>query len=179
MREIKFKAYWKEAGMVVDIESLHSNGGITFFVDAKIGNKVEKTLQFLDEKTQYELMQFTGLYDKNGKEIYEGYIIQKLSHIVQDTRKEKDLYKVGDKVIGWDKKEYIIYSIIPNSNVGYEYINLCQFWADDYTKVEFDPDYGFLPFADSPENCGCCGRGSISTDYRVAGNIYQNHKLLK
>jgi hypothetical protein len=58
-REIKFRA-WQDNKMIVS--PINSNYGLARFFG------------FLYEDAP--LMQFTGLHDKNGKEIYEGDIVQ-------------------------------------------------------------------------------------------------------
>jgi uncharacterized phage protein (TIGR01671 family) len=65
MREIKFRAWDKTSNRMGAVYSLHQSGSC----HVRDGN-------LLLNKDECELMQFTGLKDKNGKEIYEGDIVK-------------------------------------------------------------------------------------------------------
>jgi uncharacterized phage protein (TIGR01671 family) len=73
MRDIKFRAWDKKHNRFLGDDFLIGDDGKIFFV--QFGNEI-----YLAVQEQYIIEQFTGLSDKNGKEIYEGDIIEDIKH---------------------------------------------------------------------------------------------------
>ncbi len=69
MRDIKFRAWQKEHLEMCDVTAIDECKGLLGF-----GNNEGEVDYWLDAD-ECILMQYTGLTDKNGKEIYEGDII--------------------------------------------------------------------------------------------------------
>ena len=82
MREIKFRAWDKNEEM---FDKMNYNpfceGNRLFFKDGQLREVCGPRDETWDEPSDLILMQYTGFKDKNGKEIYEGDILEVEDHV--------------------------------------------------------------------------------------------------
>jgi uncharacterized phage protein (TIGR01671 family) len=153
MRTIKFRAWSNLKKEMIQNPPLKYNYGKWF---------MEYADTIMDDIV---LMQFTGLFDRNGKEVYEGDIIAYKESVMSDTGEDKPNYieKRTDRQF-----EYL------DGQIGER-----RYGREVKTVRWEDKSCGFEPFSDSEENCRHCGGGDSPNNCEVIGNIFENSDLLK
>ena len=110
----------------------------------------------LDISDQFDLMQFTGAHDKQGKEIYEGDLIKWREQVGRD-----ESVKSNDDIFGivlWDREG-------------------CKFIVSQITKGTWTYKVGDSLFEHDTEFYSYNGEVFSWNDLEVIGNIYENSDL--
>ena len=103
MREIKFRVWDNDEKIIKKVESINFPlGGESSSKTVCVYNEEEYCYEWVYD---YELMQYTGIKDKNNKEIYEGDIVEFYSNVEDEIITEKveyhfGIYRAGDYFVG-------------------------------------------------------------------------------
>ena len=182
MREIKFRAWHPESKSmtVFDLEKASKDQYIASHVCALLSNT--------HSEGEDLMMQFTGLTDKNGVEIYEGDIINICFTSDSGVFVHDGVYTVSNSSIGGLEFEFkkllwvsFGYNQYPRSmTLNEKYGGLSTVYGNDKINLIANDQYisnveasNTYPFNNEKELSFC------SRYFEIIGNIYENPELLK
>ena len=124
MREIKFRAWSKSA------ETMLYGDGLEFSFSIY---KLQEAIDSFARNDDYILMQYTGLKDKNGVEIFEGDVVEFNDGWIEDEKGEF-IDKRHRVIVAYDHHRFI--GKLENGEI----------WDNGHTYEDFDDD---IPFEES------------------------------
>lgn len=148
MREIKFRIWDNEEKTMIENKDIYS---LDFRKDIYFSSVM---IDGIITEDDYKLMQYTGLKDKNGKEVYGGDILS-YKHIVYTDCSKTEIEKIEDEAF----IEIINYA--PIASVVKPYSENVKCFGYDSTNNQ------------------CLIIDLTSNEVEVKGNIYENLELVK
>ena len=121
MREIKFRIWDTENKEMLKVQELDFE---PTFYGGRIAIRPDQYNDYFDTEDMI-LMQYIGLHDKNGKEIYEGDIVRKFNGII-------------GKVI-YEHSEFII-DVTNNKKLDYGRLDLIENFVEVIGNIYDNPD---------------------------------------
>ena len=156
MREIKFRAWSKRNKVMKYTEE--ENG---IFPNSVIGLSKDAILSDLFQP-EWKIMQFTGLKDKNEKEIYEGDIL-KITRVnwYCPGHPNNDTDLIDQVEVYWDEEE-----------------NVMSTRTFDFERLKMNPNQRPYSYSSALKN-GWNDERADKNIWEIIGNIYENPELLK
>ena len=170
-RDVKFR-FWNKVSKKFQFD-LFLNNGQVFDIYNDYGGMFSSGLVKENVTKDVVIQQYSGLKDKNGKEIYEGDILE------YKYMSTYEIYDKNGKFINWskDEKEYKIHievlyysGSVGDGGMGTEEYS---FLLNGFAGKVLNKDYRIRSIGYYPKDqlCGVCG--IHVDDYEIIGNIYE------